>query len=61
MGESLMRRVEIEGQIGVSRATIYNWIRDGHFPKPIRIGPRAVRWRKSDIEKWIEGREAGAF
>lgn len=26
-------------------ATIYKWMRTGDFPAPIRIGPRAVRWR----------------
>jgi hypothetical protein len=28
----------------------------GAFPKPIQLGERAVGWRDSDIEAWIETR-----
>lgn len=30
-------------------ATIYKWLRTGDFPAPVRIGPRAVRWRGADL------------
>lgn len=43
-------------------AEIGNWsvrtvirMRDnGTLPPPLKVG-RLIRWRKSDIEKWIEG------
>ena len=28
----------------------------GDFPHPIRVGPRAVRWRLRDIEQWMSER-----
>jgi prophage regulatory protein len=28
----------------------------GTFPKQYKLGPRAVGWLESDIEKWIEQR-----
>ena len=30
--------------------------RTGPFPEPVRIGPRSVRWRKSDVVTWLTAR-----
>lgn len=37
---------------GKSRSSIYNAIKTGDFPAPVKIGPRAVAWLESAIEKW---------
>lgn len=37
---------------GKSRSSIYAAIKDGLFPAPVHIGPRAVAWTSSDIAKW---------
>lgn len=39
---------------GLSVSTIYRQLRDGRFPSRVRVGENAVRWRKSDILRWIE-------
>ena len=36
-------------RFGISNSTLYNWIAAKHLPTPIKIGPRAVRFRLSDI------------
>ena len=38
---------------GLGRSTIYHWIADGNFPKPIKVGEQASRWVSSDIDGWI--------
>jgi prophage regulatory protein len=38
---------------GLSRSTIYQRMTEGHFPKPISIGLRAVGWLESEIEEWV--------
>ncbi|WP_148863271.1 helix-turn-helix transcriptional regulator [Marinobacter fonticola] len=58
--ERLLRRREVENRTGLSRSTIYLWMSDGLFPKPRKIGPRAVAWRESDIQAWIEQRPEGS-
>ena len=25
----------------------------GHFPRPLRIGPKTVRWRMADVEAYL--------
>ena len=41
------------GLFPVSRSTWFRGIKSGIYPKPIRLSPRRVGWRRSDIEKLI--------
>jgi prophage regulatory protein len=31
-------------------------VKAGTFPAPVRIGARAVAWRVSEVEQWLEAR-----
>lgn len=53
----IMRRPEVEKTVGLSRSAIYAAMDRGEFPRPVRIGRRAVGWKLPDIESWIEKRE----
>ena len=52
----LLSMAEVCGQIGVKRNTIYRWMESGTFPRPIKVGPNANRWRDTDVEEWIDKR-----
>lgn len=41
-----------------SHSSLWRWIRLGKFPKPIRIGPKSVAWRESELDAWLASREA---
>jgi len=56
LSDPLLRRPEVERETGLSRATIYRQIEAGTFPRPQRIGRRAVAWRASSIEAWKQSR-----
>ena len=60
MEDRLIRRQEVEEMTGLSRSTIYRHKKEGMFPEPVRIGPRAVRWRHSDIIAHIESKPQGS-
>ena len=49
---TFLRRRTVENKTGLSRSTIYARVKDGTFPAPVRIGPRAVAWLESDVEAW---------
>jgi len=59
---SLLRLPQIVGDkkrgipplVPVSRSTWWAGVKDGRFPKPVRIGERCVAWRARDIEALIE-------
>lgn len=36
----------------ISNSTLHQWQADGIFPKSVKIGPRAVRFRVEDIREF---------
>lgn len=56
--DRLMRLDEVLHNTGLSRNTVYRRMREGTFPKQVRLGPKSVAWRQSDIVKWIENPSA---
>ena len=54
----LIRDIEVAKRFDISRGTVWEWVKNGTLPPPIRLGPRAVRWRESDLENWLEQRAA---
>ncbi len=57
---SFLRRKQVETRTGLSRSTIYQYVKDGIFPKPVPLGPRAVGWLESDVGDWIAARVKNA-
>ena len=55
---TILRRRAVEARTGLSRSSIYEAIAVGTFPKPIRLGPRAVGWLSSEVDDWLQGRIA---
>ena len=60
MAEKLLRRPEVEARTALSRSTLYEWMKRGEFPQPVKLGARLVAWRESDITEWLESRETRA-
>jgi prophage regulatory protein len=56
MTTCILRRRDVMLRTGLSRSTIYKYMALGEFPKPVRLGSKAVGWRDSDIEAWIASR-----
>ena len=40
------------GMIGVSDKTIWLWVKEGQFPKPVKLGSITV-WRLSEVQAWM--------
>ena len=51
-----LRISEVIRRVGVSRPTIYRWMREGTFPKQISISANSVIWLESDVTKWMDQR-----
>lgn len=58
--DSILRTNDLLAMLGVSRSTLFRWVRAGLLPPGIKLGQRAVGWRRSTIERWIEERESQA-
>jgi prophage regulatory protein len=53
---AILRRKQIEARTGFARSTIYLYIKEGIFPKPVQLGSRAVGWLESEVSEWIAER-----
>lgn len=53
MNMKLIRIKEVMNRTGLARSTVYKYISENNFPKPIKLGSRAVAWVESEIEGWI--------
>lgn len=53
VGSRLIRLPEVMNRVSLSRTSIYNRMNDGTFPKPVKLGPRAIAWQESSIDEWI--------
>ena len=56
MGDRLLRRRQVEKITGMKRSSIYRLMQDGDFPRPVKVGPAAVRWKESEVNTWVESR-----
>lgn len=52
--ESLLCLPEVEAVVGMKKSKIYALLRQGKFPAPVRLGPRSVRWKSTDVQAWID-------
>jgi len=59
--ERMLKSSEVCAWLGIAMSTLHSWINSGHFPSPRVLGDpnnphSAVRFRKSEIEDWINAR-----
>lgn len=53
MTDRLLKLSDVSRKAGVGSTWIYNKMKTGAFPRPVKLGERCVRWRESDIDVWI--------
>ena len=50
----LLRMPAVVQRTGLGRSTIYRLMASKQFPLPVRLGSRAVGWRRADLDRWTE-------
>ena len=53
MPHRLLRNDAVTQKTGAPKTTRDEW---DDFPKPIKIGPRAIAWIEEEIDAWIDER-----
>ena len=48
----LVSMPQLELMLGLHRTRIYGLIRQGQFPRPIKLG-RTARWMRSEVDQWL--------
>lgn len=49
----LLKLKDVMLQTGLARSTVYKYIAENRFPKPVSLGERNVAWVQSEIDDWI--------
>jgi prophage regulatory protein len=52
--ERILRIPQVIELTGLKKTSLYLMIKSGKFPRPVRIGKRAVGWKLSDLKEWLE-------
>jgi prophage regulatory protein len=52
----ILRKRQVLETTGLANSTMYKYISEGRFPKPIHLGARSVGWLESEIQEWIDGK-----
>ncbi len=54
--------VDIQGVLAVlpisSRMTLWRWIKDGKFPKPVKMHNRRNSWTVRVLRRWLQDQAA---
>ena len=50
MSEEIWRLPQVAQFTTMSRSWIYEAVKAGNFPAPVKIGHRAIGWRRTDVE-----------
>lgn len=37
----------------VAHSTLWQWVKDGRFPKPVKLGPRTTAWDVSTLRDYF--------
>lgn len=57
--EGFVRVAVVIKVMGIGRTTWWRGVRDGRFPKPVKLGPRTSAWRVEDIRALIANPAGG--
>lgn len=54
---TLLRRPQVSERTGLPKSTLYMLMQQGQFPRPVKVGVRAVAWPSSLIDEWVTSRQ----
>jgi prophage regulatory protein len=54
---SFIRQKTLLPLLGFSAPTLWRKVKDGSFPKPIKLGDRMTAWRWEEVQAWMEARQ----
>ena len=60
LADRLLPKRDVMRLLGICNSSVYRWIKSGHFPRPVQLGPRRVAWRATDISAFIASRQTAA-
>lgn len=54
----VLRLPAVECAVGFKKSKLYDLIKEGQFPQPVRLGNKSVGWLADEVQAWINARAA---
>lgn len=51
---SFLRIVDVMKKTGIAKSTIWLWVGEGKFPKPIKLSPRITIWEEEKVNNGMK-------
>ncbi|QKF67848.1 putative transcriptional regulator, AlpA family [Arcobacter venerupis] len=51
---NFLRIVDVMKKTGIAKSTIWLWISEGKFPKPIKLSPIITIWEEEKVDNWMK-------
>ena len=51
---NFLRIKEVMKMTGIARSTIWLWVSEGKFPKPIKLSPRITISEEEKVNNWMK-------
>ena len=56
--DAILKLPEVTRITGIGRSNLYEMVKEGRFPKPVKLSVRSVGWRQSDVNAWLSSLKA---
>lgn len=53
---TILKLPQVQAKTGLGKTRVYGLVKSGDFPKPVRLGKKAVGWVDAEIDDWIRRR-----
>ncbi len=59
ISSGFIRQKQLLPMLGFSAPTLWRKVKEGSFPKPVKLSTNITAWNKADILLWIEEKKNG--
>lgn len=56
MENQCIRLPKVLELVGIKKSTVWLWVSQGKFPKPIKLSPRVTVWKLNEIVDFINSK-----
>lgn len=49
-----LRISDVAEKTALSESTIWLWVSEGKFPKPIKLSPKITIWEEAKVDEWMQ-------
>jgi len=51
---NFLRVKQVSEKVGIGKSTVWLWVKQNKFPKPLKLSPRVTVWDEDVIDKWLQ-------